>query len=153
MTIDSKTACVIGSGFGGLALAIRLQSAGVKTTVVEARDKPGGRAYFWERDGFTFDAGPTVITDPDCLKELWKLSGHDMAEDVELMPVMPFYRLNWPDGTNFDYSNDEASLRAEIERVAPGDLAGYEDFLRYSAGCSRKATSSLATSRSSTSRA
>jgi len=102
----AKTACVIGSGFGGLALAIRLQSAGIATTLIEARDKPGGRAYFWERDGFTFDAGPTVITDPACLKELWALSGHDIAEDVELMPVSPFYRLNWPDGINFDYSND-----------------------------------------------
>ncbi|MFA9200870.1 MAG: phytoene desaturase [Cypionkella sp.] len=131
--IEGRTACVIGAGFGGLALAIRLQAAGVQTTLVEARDKPGGRAYFWQREGFTFDAGPTVITDPDCLKELWALSGHDMAADVELMPVMPFYRLNWPDGTNFDYSNDETQLRAEIERVAPGDLAGYEDFLRYSA--------------------
>ncbi|WP_234024789.1 phytoene desaturase [Tsuneonella amylolytica] len=134
MTAEGKKACVIGAGFGGLALAIRLQSAGVKTVVVEARDKPGGRAYFWERDGFTFDAGPTVITDPDCLKELWALSGHDIADDVELMPVMPFYRLNWPDGVNFDYSNDEAGLRAEIDRVAPGDYPGYEDFLRYSAG-------------------
>ena len=107
----SKRAAVIGAGFGGLALAIRLQSAGIATTVIEARDKPGGRAYVWERDGFTFDAGPTVITDPPCLKELWALSGHDISEDVELMPVMPFYRLNWPDGVNFDYSNDDASLK------------------------------------------
>lgn len=127
-------ACVIGAGFGGLALAIRLQSAGVETTVIEARDKPGGRAYFWERDGFTFDAGPTVITDPPCLEELWALSGHTMAEDVTLMPVSPFYRLNWPDGTNFDYSNDPVNLPREIARVAPGDLSGYEDFLRYAAG-------------------
>ena len=127
-------ACVIGAGFGGLALAIRLQSSGVETTLVEARDKPGGRAYFWEKDGFTFDAGPTVITDPDCLRELWQLSGHDMADDVELMPVMPFYRLNWADGINFDYSNDEAALRREIARVAPEDLAGYDEFLRYAAG-------------------
>ncbi|MGN6498706.1 MAG: phytoene desaturase [Tsuneonella sp.] len=134
MSAEGKKACVIGSGFGGLALAIRLQSAGVQTTIVEARDKPGGRAYFWEREGFTFDAGPTVITDPPCLEELWSISGHAMAEDVELMPVMPFYRLNWPDGVNFDYSNNEAQLRAEIDRVAPGDLAGYEEFLRYSAG-------------------
>ena len=129
-----KRACVIGAGFGGLALAIRLQSGGVDTTLIEARDKPGGRAYFWERDGFTFDAGPTVITDPACLEELWALKGHRMADDVELMPVMPFYRLNWPDGTNFDYSNDEASLRAEIGRISPRDVAGYEEFLRYSAG-------------------
>lgn len=132
--MTAKSACVIGSGFGGLALAIRLQSAGIATTVVEARDKPGGRAYFWERDGFTFDAGPTVVTDPECLRELWALSGHDMAEDVELMPVMPFYRLNWVDGTNFDYSNDEPALRREIAKLAPDDLAGYDEFLHYSAG-------------------
>jgi phytoene desaturase len=128
-----KRACVIGSGFGGLALAIRLQSAGIATTIVEARDKPGGRAYFWERDGFTFDAGPTVVTDPACLAELWQLSGHDMAEDIELMPVMPFYRLNWPDGVNMDYSNDEASLRREISKISAEDLAGYDEFLEYSA--------------------
>lgn len=129
----AKRACVIGAGFGGLALAIRLQSAGIETTVVEGRDKPGGRAYVWERDGFTFDAGPTVITDPDCLKELWALSGHDMAEDVELMPVSPFYRLYWPDGSSFDYSNDDTALAGQIARIAPGDLAGYEEFLEYSA--------------------
>ena len=129
-----KRACVIGAGFGGLALAIRLQSAGVATTLVEARDKVGGRAYVWEREGFTFDAGPTVVTDPACLKELWALSGQDMREDVELMPVMPFYRLNWPDGVSFDYSNDEAALRGEIARVAPDDLGGYDEFLRYSEG-------------------
>jgi phytoene desaturase len=126
-------ACVIGSGFGGLALAIRLQSAGIETTVVEARDKPGGRAYFWEKDGFTFDAGPTVITDPACLRDLWALSGHDLADDIELMPVMPFYRLNWPDGVNFDYSNDEAELHRQIAKVSPGDLPGYEEFSEYAA--------------------
>jgi phytoene desaturase len=130
---ETRRACVIGSGFGGMALAIRLQSAGVQTTVIEARDKPGGRAYFWERDGFTFDGGPTVVTDPDCLRELWALSGHDMAADVELMPVMPFYRLNWPDGTNFDYSNDQAQLDAEIAKLNPADVAGYQRFLDYSA--------------------
>lgn len=131
---EGRRACVIGAGFGGMALAIRLQSAGIATTVVEARDKPGGRAYYWEKDGFTFDAGPTVVTDPDCLKELWQITGHDMAEDVELMPVMPFYRLNWPDGTNFDYSNDEEALNAEIAKLNPEDIAGYARFLEYAAG-------------------
>jgi len=129
---------VIGAGFGGLALAIRLQSAGMATTVIEARDRPGGRAYVWERDGFTFDAGPTVITDPACLRELWALSGADMARDVSLLPVSPFYRLNWPDGTNFDYSNDEPALRAEIARLNPDDVAGYAKFLDYSAGVYRE---------------
>jgi phytoene desaturase len=127
-------AIVIGAGFGGLALAIRLQSAGVATTIVEAREKPGGRAYHWVRDGFTFDAGPTVITDPPCLSELWALSGQDMARDVDLMPVAPFYRLDWPDGSRFDYANDEAALRAEIAKLNPADVAGYERFLAYSRG-------------------
>src|SRR3546814_326413 len=129
-----RRAIVIGAGFGGLALAIRLQSAGIATTIVEARDEPGGRAYHWKRDGFTFDAGPTVITDPPCLEELWALSGQKMAEDVDLVPVMPFYRLNWPDGTNFDYSNDEAALRDEIAKLCPGDVDGYDRFLTYSRG-------------------
>lgn len=129
-----KRAAVIGAGFGGLALAIRLQSAGIETTIVEVRDKPGGRGYYWEKDGFTFDAGPTVITDPDCLEQLWALSGRKLSDDVELVPVTPFYRLNWPDGTNFDYSNDEVSLNAEIRKLNPADVAGYARFLEYSAG-------------------
>ncbi|CAN5504930.1 phytoene desaturase [soil metagenome] len=129
-----KTAIIVGAGFGGLALGIRLQSAGVATTIVEGRDRAGGRAYYWEKDGFTFDAGPTVITDPACLQELWALSGRDMADDVTLMPVTPFYRLSWPDGTQFDYSNDDTSLRAEIAKLNPEDIAGYADFLEYAAG-------------------
>jgi phytoene desaturase len=133
MSAEGRHACVIGSGFGGLALAIRLQAAGVQTTVVEARDEPGGRAYHWRRDGFTFDAGPTVITDPDSLRELWHLTGHAMADDVELLPVSPFYRLNWPDGTVFDYSNDEAALHKQIARLEPADIAGYDAFLDFSA--------------------
>ncbi len=133
-----KRAAVIGAGFGGLALAIRLQSAGIATTVFEGRDKPGGRAYVWEREGFTFDGGPTVITDPDCLRELWQLTGHDMAADVDLMPVNPFYRLNWPDGTTFDYGNDTAALHREIARLSPGDIPGYESFLEYAAAVYRE---------------
>ncbi len=133
-----KSAIVIGAGFGGLALAIRLQSAGIATTILEARDRAGGRAYVWHREGHVFDAGPTVITDPECLAQLWRLTGHDMAKDVTLLPVMPFYRLNWPDGTNFDYSNDDASLRAEITKLNPADVAGYEKFLDYSAGVYRE---------------
>ncbi|QDX26797.1 phytoene desaturase [Sphingomonas suaedae] len=133
-----KRAAVIGAGFGGLALAIRLQSAGVETVVIEARDKPGGRGYYWERDGFVFDAGPTVITAPESLEELWSLSGHRMADDVTLVPVSPFYRLNWPDGTNFDYTNDDSILTAEIAKLDPADIAGYRRFLDYSAGVYRE---------------
>lgn len=131
-------AVVIGAGFGGLALAIRLQAAGVATTVLEARDRPGGRAYYWEKDGFTFDAGPTVITDPACLEELWTVAGQRMADDVALEPVQPFYRLHWPDGTTFDYTNDDAILREEIAKLNPADVAGYGRFLDYSAGVFRE---------------
>lgn len=129
-----RKAAVIGSGFGGLALAIRLQSAGIETTVIEARDKPGGRAYSWERNGHIFDAGPTVITDPACLRELWELTGADMARDVDLVPVSPFYRLSWPDGTTFDYVNDDERLARQIEALEPADIDGYRRFLHYSEG-------------------
>ncbi len=129
-----RTAIVVGAGFGGLALAIRLQSAGIATTVLEARDRPGGRAYVWHRDGFTFDAGPTVITDPACLEELWALSGDTLARDVELLPVMPFYRLMWDGGTCFDYSNDDEHLASQIARLDPDDIAGYARFVEYSKG-------------------
>ena len=131
---ERSSAIVIGSGFGGLALAIRLQSAGIATTIVEARDRPGGRAYVWKQDGYTFDAGPTVITDPACLEELWTLSGSQMSDDVTLLPVDPFYRLLWNDGTRFDYSNDEAQLNAEIAKLDPADVAGYARFVDYAKG-------------------
>ena len=87
-----RTAAVIGAGLGGIAVAIRLQSAGVQTVLFEARDKPGGRAYVYEDAGFTFDAGPTVITDPSAIEEVFALSGRKLAEYVELIPVSPFYR-------------------------------------------------------------
>jgi phytoene desaturase len=130
----TSNAIVIGAGFGGLALAIRLQSRGIQTTLIEARDRPGGRAYAWMKQGHVFDAGPTVITDPDCLKELWHLSGDDLSRDVTLLPVKPFYRLAWNDGTRFDYSNDDAALREEIVELDPTDVTGYERFLEYSRG-------------------
>jgi len=133
MSAANKRVCIIGAGFGGLALAIRLQAAGIATTVIEARDKPGGLAHFWQKDGFTFDAGPTIITDPFAFEELWALTGHHMADDVELLPVAPFYRLNWPDGTNFDFARDEASLQREIARIAPADIVGYGEFQDYAA--------------------
>lgn len=133
-----RTAAVIGSGFGGLALAIRLQSAGIRTTIYEAREKPGGRAYVFEDEGFTFDAGPTVITDPSCLEELFALSGRSIDQYVDLMPVTPFYRLMWEDGVVFDYSNDEASLMGQITALNPKDAEGYGRFMQFSEGVFRE---------------
>lgn len=129
---STRRAIVIGAGFGGLALAIRLQSAGIATTLLEARDKPGGRAYVWREEGHVFDAGPTVITDPDALRELWALSGQKMERDVTLLPVSPFYRLLWPNGKRFDYVNDGAVLKREIAGFNAADLDGYRRFHEYS---------------------
>lgn len=123
-------AAVIGSGFGGLAAAIRLQTAGVQTVLFEARDKPGGRAYVVEREGFVFDAGPTVITAPECIDELFQESGRDRQKYVEFLPVAPFYRLLWEDGTRIDYTSGD-SLEQEIARICPSDLAGYRRFAEY----------------------
>ncbi|VVQ01429.1 Phytoene desaturase (lycopene-forming) [Pseudomonas fluorescens] len=129
---QAKTAVVIGAGFGGLALAIRLQTAGIRTTLLEKRDQPGGRAYVYRDQGFTFDAGPTVITDPSAIEALFSQSGRKMADYVELLPVEPFYRLCWEDGTQFDYANDQAALDRQIHALNPRDVAGYQRFLAYS---------------------
>jgi phytoene desaturase len=127
-----RRAAVIGSGFGGLAVAIRLQAAGFRTTLFEARDLAGGRAYVYREAGYTFDAGPTVITAPDCLEELAGAAGRRLSDIVELLPVRPFYRLVWPDGDRFDYVGDEEAMAAEIARRHAPDEAGYRRFVDYS---------------------
>ena len=138
---ESRRVAVIGSGFGGLAAAIRLQTAGMQVTVFEARDKPGGRAYVYEDQGFTFDAGPTVITAPDCIEELFRLSGRKMRDYVELLPVSPFYRLRWEDGDSLDYDQD---LGERIGAKWPTERAGYERFLGYSRDVFAKGYTELA---------
>ena len=130
--MNKPKAIVIGSGFGGLSSAIRLQAMGFQTTIFEKRDLPGGRAYVFKDDGFTFDAGPTVITAPETIRELFELAGKKMEDYVELIPITPFYRLMWEDGYKFDYSNDEKSLFSQIEAKNPEDLVGYKKFLAYS---------------------
>lgn len=126
-----KRVGVIGAGFGGLALAIRLQAAGIATVLIEKRGEPGGSVHAQRRDGFTFEAGPSLLADPAGFRDLWALAGRDMAADVDLLPVAPFCRFEWPDGTSFDYEADEAAMRAGVARFAPGDLAGYEDVMAY----------------------
>ncbi|HEX6242908.1 MAG TPA: phytoene desaturase [Polyangiales bacterium] len=124
-------AAVIGSGFGGLAAAIRLQHAGFDTIVYEARDKPGGRAYVYEEQGFVFDGGPTVITAPHCFEELFELTGRKLSDYVELLPVSPFYRLLWEDGDRFDYVGDTEAMLAQIKARDPRDAEGYLRFVEY----------------------
>ncbi len=126
-------AVVIGSGFGGLAAAVRLGARGYRVTVLEKLDAPGGRAYVHRQDGFTFDAGPTIVTAPFLFEELWELCGRRLADDIELRPMAPFYRIRFHDGETFDYSGDPDAMRAEIARLSPSDVAGYDRFMRASA--------------------
>lgn len=121
----SSRAVVIGAGFGGLAAAIRLRALGYDVTVLEALDQPGGRARVFRRDGFTFDAGPTVITAPYLIDELFTLVGRDPRDYFDLMPVDPFYRILFPDGATFDYVGDDERLMAQIAALSPRDVDGY----------------------------
>jgi phytoene desaturase len=125
-------AVVIGSGFGGLAAAVRLGARGYRVTVLERLAEPGGRASVFRQDGFTFDAGPTIVTAPFLFQELWQLCGRNLSEDVDLRPVSPFYRIRFSDGAAFDYTGDPAAMRAEVAKFSPADVAGYERFMRAS---------------------
>ncbi|MFO0631045.1 MAG: phytoene desaturase [Polyangiales bacterium] len=116
---------VVGSGFGGLAAAVRLRAKGHAVTVVEANDQPGGRAAVFEREEHVFDAGPTVITAPYLLDELFSLAGRDARDYFRLMPVDPFYRVNFSDGASFDYVGEEERILAQIAALSPADVDGY----------------------------
>ena len=130
-------AVVIGSGFGGLAAAIRLSVRGYAVQVLEKLDAPGGRAYVHYQDGFTFDAGPTIITAPFLLEELWTLCGRTFSDDIDLRPMAPFYRIRFHDGTHFDYSGDEEAMLEEVARFEPADVAGYMRFVQDAERCKK----------------
>ena len=122
-------AVVIGSGFGGLAAAIRLGARGYHVTVLEKLGQPGGRARVHRQDGFTFDAGPTIITAPFLLEDLWRLCGRELSDDIELRPTTPFYRIRFDNGEVFDYSGDAQAMRAEVARFSPDDVDGYGRYM------------------------
>ena len=125
------SAVVIGSGFGGLAAAIRLGARGYGVTVLEKLDGPGGRAYVFRQDGFTFDAGPTIITAPFLLEELWELCGRRLSDDIDLRPLSPFYRIRFHDGEIFECFGDRGRMLEQVARFSPGDVEGYLRFLRF----------------------
>lgn len=137
-------AIVIGSGFGGLAAAVRLGARGYRVTVLEQLDAPGGRAYVFRQDGFIFDAGPTIITAPFLLKDLWRLCDRRFEEDVELREVRPFYRIRFDDGAVLDCFGDDESMARQIREFAPQDLAGYRRFIEASEAIYRIAFEQLA---------
>ncbi|MEB3274497.1 MAG: phytoene desaturase [Prochlorothrix sp.] len=119
---------VIGSGFGGLSAAIRLQAQGHSVTLLDKRDKPGGRAYVYQQDGFTFDGGPTIITTPQKIVDLFAAADRSLAGYLTLTPLDPFYNIRFEDGSIFHYNNNPAQLRAQVQAFNPADVQGYEQF-------------------------
>lgn len=137
-------AVVIGSGFGGLAAAVRLGARGYRVTVLEKLDAPGGRAYVHRQDGFTFDAGPTIITAPYLFEELWALCGKKLADDVDLRSIDPFYKIRFHDGTEFSCTSDPVAMRREVAKFEPNDLEGFDRYMVESEEIYRVAFSELA---------
>jgi phytoene desaturase len=142
---DVQQIAIIGSGFGGIAVALRLQASGYRTVLFEARDKPGGRAYVYEKEGFVFDGGPTVITAPAAFEELFAVAGRRLQDYIEFLPVRPFYRLIWDDGDAFDYVGDSAQMVEQIRARNPEDVAGYLKFVEYSRQVYQRGYEDLAT--------
>ena len=126
---EAPLALVIGSGLGGLAAAVRMCAKGWRVQVLEKLNEPGGRARVHHVDGYTFDAGPTIVTVPFLLEELWNLAGRKLANDVELRLLDPFYRIRVADGDHFDYSGDPKRMRDEVLRIDPTAGPGYAAFM------------------------
>lgn len=129
-----KKIIVIGSGFGGLATASRLLSQGYDVEIFEKRDKPGGRAYVYEINGFTFDGGPTVITAPFLFDEIFEAAGKNREDYFELVPCNPFYRIFNSEGRKFDYNGDHEFVLSQIEKWNPEDKNGYSRFIKSTKG-------------------
>jgi phytoene desaturase len=127
--LPDNRAIVIGAGLGGLAAAMRLGAKGYDVTVVDRLDMPGGRGSSITQNGHRFDLGPTIVTVPQGLRELFALCGQDFDRMVDLRPLDPFYEIRWPDGSYFTARQDTAAMRAEVARLSPGDVAGYDRFL------------------------
>lgn len=130
MKPSRKKIVVIGSGFAGLSAAIRLQARGYDVSMFEARDKLGGRAYVYHQDGFKFDGGPTVITAPFLIDEIFEAAGRKTADYVRIAPVDPFYRIEFHDGRHFEYNGDEAGMESRVRAFSPGDEDGYRRMVR-----------------------
>ncbi len=134
MTSESKeygqpNAVVIGSGFGGLAAANRLASAGYQVKLFEQREKLGGRAYQLKSKGYTFDMGPSLITATDIIDSVFASAGKSMHDYIDLMPLDPFYRVYFHDGTHIDYSGDAEAMKRQMARFNERDAENYDRFM------------------------
>jgi len=126
---SSPSAVVVGAGFGGLALACRLQAAGVHVTLVERREKVGGRAYQLREEGYTFDMGPSLVTAPHILDSVFRAGGRRLWDYVDLVPLDPYYRIHFHDGSRIDYTGDRDAMRAQMARFDPRDADRLDDFM------------------------
>lgn len=129
-TAGPSHAVVVGAGLGGLAAAMRLGAKGYRVTVIDRLDMPGGRGSSITQGGHRLDLGPTIVTVPQDLRDLWAACGRDFDAEVSLRALDPFYEIRWPDGSTFTARQDDAAMRAEVARLSPGDLPGYERFLK-----------------------
>jgi phytoene desaturase len=120
-----KTAIVIGAGFAGIATALRLRALGYEVTLLERLDNLGGRAQVFNRGGYRHDAGPTVITAPFLFDELFELFGEKLEDHLEFVPLDPFYRFHFADGSQFDYRATVEDTLDEIRRFSEEDADGY----------------------------
>ncbi|HEV2999611.1 MAG TPA: phytoene desaturase family protein [Solirubrobacteraceae bacterium] len=123
-------AVVVGAGFGGLAAALRLQGMGHDVTIVEQRERPGGRAYQLRDGGFTWDTGPSLVTMPWVLEEAFAAGGLDLHREVSLVPLDPFYRIRWAgEDQHLDFTADRDRMRAEIAKFSPRDAMAFDGFV------------------------
>ena len=127
----TKKVVVVGSGFGGLASALRLRAKGYDVTLLEKHSDLGGRARVFKKDGFIYDGGPTVITAPYLFEELFSLFNKKISNYVKIVPLNLWYRFIFNDGKTFDYSGDEASMEKEIKKFSNTDLKGYKNLVNF----------------------
>ncbi|MEZ4414490.1 MAG: phytoene desaturase family protein [Gemmatimonadota bacterium] len=120
---------VIGGGFGGLALAIRLQAAGVSVKLFEKRPRLGGRAYQLQEDGYTFDMGPSLVTAPHILDSVFRAAGRRLLDEVDLVPLDPYYRVFFHDGSSIDYVGDPERMKAQMQAFSSVDAERFDDFM------------------------
>ena len=126
-----KKIIIIGSGFGGIAAALRMRAKGYQVTLIEKHPDLGGRARVFKKDGFTYDGGPTVITAPYLFEELFSLFNKKMADYVKIVPLDLWYRFVFDDKTYFDYSGDEKSMEKEIQKFSKNDVFGYKKLVSF----------------------
>ncbi len=129
LKLQKKHVIVIGAGFGGLAVAMRMGAKGYKVTVIDKLDTVGGRGSSINKGGYRFDLGPTIITMPHLLQELWEFCGRTFSDYVDLRAKIPFYTITFPDGTKFQAQQDADLMRQEVARLFPDDLAGFDRFM------------------------